>query len=115
MIQHNSEEMRRCIENCVECYKICMEATMYSAQKGGDYVKPKHLRLLMECANICNTSANFMLLGSEHHEKTCEVCAEVCRQCAEECNEIDDAMLKNCAEICLRCAESCQEMATMHA
>lgn len=107
-----SEEMRRCIQNCLDCYKACLEMVMHCAAKGGKHAMPKHIRLLMECANICNTSANFMLLGSENHSSVCEVCADICDQCAQECEEMaDDNEMKACAEICRRCAESCRQMA----
>ena len=58
------------------------------------------------------TSARFILLGSKHHVRTCEICAEVCDACAEACESLgDDEMMRQCAEVCRRCAESCREMA----
>lgn len=109
---HMTEEMKKCIQNCLDCYRACLETVMHCVTKGGKHAMPKHVRLLMECANICNTSANFMLVGSENHASVCEVCADICDQCAEECEEMaDDAEMKACAEICRRCAESCRQMA----
>jgi hypothetical protein len=36
-----------------------------------------------------------MLLGSEHHVRTCDVCAEVCETCAKDCESLgDDDMLQ---------------------
>jgi hypothetical protein len=57
-----------------------------------------------------------MLLGSPHHVRTCEVCAEVCTACAKSCEAFsgDDIMLR-CAAECRRCAESCREMALTRA
>jgi hypothetical protein len=69
------------------------------------------MNLLLACAEICSTSARFMLLGSKHHVRTCEVCAEVCQACATDCESLgDDEMMQQCAEACRRGAESCRQM-----
>ena len=91
-----------------------METVVHCLTNGGKHAEPSHLKLLMECANICNISANFLILGSEHHAQTCGVCADICEHCAEACERLavseDDAPMKACAEICHKCAESCQQM-----
>jgi len=79
---------------------------------GGKHVEPGHLRMLMDCAEICQTSANFMLRGSDFHGMTCSTCAEVCERCAEDCDRFgNDQMMQRCAEACRMCAQSCNEMA----
>jgi len=79
---------------------------------GGKHAEASHIQLLLACAEICQTSANFMLLGSDLHARTCGVCAEVCEQCATSCEQMgNDAQMQACAEACRRCAESCQRMA----
>jgi hypothetical protein len=35
--------------------------------------------LLLDCAEICQTAANFMLRNSELHSRTCAVCARSLR------------------------------------
>jgi hypothetical protein len=37
---------------------------------GGKHTEKKHFTLMMACAEICRTSAHFMLIGSPHHEHT---------------------------------------------
>jgi hypothetical protein len=79
---------------------------------GGEHAEPEHIRLLIDCADICQTSANFMLRQSHAHGKVCGVCAEVCEQCAESCARFDDdSVMQQCAEVCRTCAASCREMA----
>jgi hypothetical protein len=104
--------IRQCIQNCLDCYKICLETAMHCLSLGAKHSEASHIRRLMECANICHTSANFMLLGSEFHSRTCEICAEICERCAEDCEKLDasDSQMKACAEMCRRCADSCREM-----
>lgn len=109
---HVSEEMQQCIDNCLECQSICLQTVTHCLQKGGKHAEANHIRTLLDCAEICATSAGFMLRGSDLHARTCAVCAEVCERCAVSCEAMaDDAMMKECAEICRRCAESCREMA----
>lgn len=112
MAHQISAEMRRCIENCSDCHNICVETSAHCLEIGGRHAEAAHVRLLLDCAEICLTSANFMLRGSELHGRTCAVCAEVCERCATSCETFgDDPLMKQCAEICRRCAESCRKMA----
>jgi hypothetical protein len=81
--------------------------------KGGDHARTEHVTLLLDCAEICQTAANFMLRNSELHSRVCALCAEVCDRCAEDCEKLaaDDDMMRQCAQACRRCAEACREMA----
>lgn len=109
---HSPQEIERCIDHCQECHEICVRTTTHCLQKGGRHAEASHIRLLIDCAEICETSANFMLRGSELHAFTCGACAEACRRCADSCNSMaDDDMMRRCAEICRRCADSCAHMA----
>jgi hypothetical protein len=104
--------MQQCIRNCLDCYRVCLETLNHCLLKGGKHAEAGHIRLLLDCAEICRTSADFMIRGSDLHGRTCGVCAEVCRRCAEDCEGLaDDEPMKACAEMCRRCAESCQRMA----
>jgi hypothetical protein len=110
------ERMRTCIEECQNCHSVCTETVTHCLQMGGDHAEPNHIRLLLDCAEICQTSANFMLRMSDLHGETCGVCAIVCERCAEDCERFgDDEMMKQCAEACRSCAQSCREMAGMAA
>ncbi|HSH79114.1 MAG TPA: four-helix bundle copper-binding protein [Herpetosiphonaceae bacterium] len=112
--QHTSQEMQQCIQNCTDCHRICLETVAYCLRMGGKHAEAAHIRLLLDCAEICQTSANFMIRGSDFHGRTCGVCAEVCEACAQDCEQMgDDAQMRACAEMCRRCAESCRHMATM--
>lgn len=110
--QHQAE-MRHCIEMCTECHGVCVATLTQCLQHGGKHAEPAHVRLLLDCAEICQTSANFMLRGSELHGRTCGVCAEVCERCAQDCARFDEEFMKRCADVCRRCAESCRQMSQM--
>ena len=112
MAHHVSDAMQECIDRCRRCEEICLESVTHCLQKGGDHAQSAHIRTLMACAEICSTSARFMLLASEQHGRTCEVCAEVCEACAANCDALgEDEMMQHCADACRRCAESCRQMA----
>jgi hypothetical protein len=104
--------MQECIDRCQRCEEICLESVQYCLRQGGKHARADHIGTLLACADICNTSARFMLLGSDYHPSTCAVCAEVCDACAEDCETFtDDDVMQQCVEACRRCAESCREMA----
>lgn len=116
MAHQIAPEMRRCIEDCSDCHNICVETVAHCLALGGKHAAPDHIRLLLDGADICRTSADFMLRGSDLHVRTCAVCAEVCDRCAQSCEQFaDDALMRQCAESCRRCAESCRRMAGPHA
>jgi hypothetical protein len=112
-----SKEMRECIENCSSCHSVCVETASHCLEMGGPHAAAGHIGLLLDCAQICATSADFMLRGSPFHAQTCGVCAAVCERCAEDCERLagDDELMRRCAEVCRRCAESCRRMAAMAA
>jgi hypothetical protein len=106
-----NQELQNCIQECLSCHSTCLATVQYCIQKGGKHAEKQHIQLLLACAEICQTSANFMLAGSEFHTRTCEVCAEVCDACEKSCRQMaDDEVMKACAEACKRCAESCRKM-----
>lgn len=109
-----TDKLRDCIEECTRCRAICLEAVTYCLQQGGHHAEAGHIRVMLDCAEICQTSANFMLRGSPLHVRTCAACAEVCRACAEACEQMGtDEQMRACAESCRRCEESCSKMAQM--
>lgn len=106
-------EMARCIDACHDCHWICLATVNHCLALGGRHAGREHVKTMLDCAEICATSAGFMSRGSEMHAAVCGVCAEICRRCAESCERMgDDAQMQRCAEACRRCAEMCAHMAT---
>ena len=108
-----SHEMQQCIEECLRCHGMCLQTVAHCLELGGRHAEPSHIDLLLDCAETCQTSANFMLRGSDRHHLTCALCSEICRACGDDCERMagDDEIMKRCAEECRRCAESCGRMA----
>jgi hypothetical protein len=106
-----SSDKQSCIQACLNCYSICLGTAMHHClETGGKHVEPKHFRLMMACAEICRTSAHFMLIDSDHYKHTCRECAEICDECAKDCERLGD--MKECVEACRQCAQACQMMAS---
>ncbi|MGE5533641.1 MAG: four-helix bundle copper-binding protein [Bacillota bacterium] len=106
-----SEGVRECLEDSLECYKTCSETALRCLNMGGKHAKSTHLNLLIDCAKICNTNADFILRNSNYYPQTCGITADICDECADSCDRFDDDFMKECAQVCRRCAESCREVA----
>ena len=107
-----THDMQQCIQYCRDCQRICMLTMTHCFAQGGEMCEATHIRLLMDCAEMCQTSANFMLRASDLHPYTCAVCAQVCEQCKAACERFPDSQqMRLCADACQRCADSCHYMA----
>ncbi len=108
------QEMQTCIENCQNCHSVCLQTIGHCLEMGGEHASAKHIKLLQDCVQICQTSADFMLRMSDYHPQVCGACADVCEACAEECEKMatgDGAdLMQRCADACRKCAESCRRM-----
>ena len=103
-----------CLKLCLDCHHICLEMAMHHClQTGGKHTEPEHFRLMLNCAEMCQTNANFILSSSNLHVLTCGVCAEICRLCASSCEAIGE--MEGCVQACRACADSCERMASLHA
>ena len=104
------QDMQSCIDSCLRCHSVCLrELTQRCLAMRGKHIEQRHAVLMLDCAEICQTAANFMLRGSGQHKLTCRVCAEVCDACAQSCEQVGG--MDECARICRECAESCRRMA----
>ena len=116
--QTDGEEMATamddCIDWCTTCHDICLQTVNYCLGMGGEHAAQDHIRLLLDCAQICQTGADFMLRESSVHGATCTACADVCERCAQDCARFEgDEIMQACADTCRGCAESCRNMARL--
>lgn len=109
-----SEEMRRCLQLCQDCHATCIKMIGHCLKLGSRHAAADYIRVLMDCAQLCATTADYMARESLLHDRMCGLCSEICRLCAESCEQIggDDQMVRQCAELCRRCAGSCEHMAS---
>lgn len=103
-------EIQACIDQCSVCHDVCLRtATTHCLATGGEHARPEHIKLMLDCAQICHIAGDFMLRGSPRHQLICGVCAQLCDACAEDCERIGD--MEECVEACRACADSCRAMA----
>ena len=107
-----STEMKQCIDACQSCEQVCLTTAAHCLEKGGRHAEAKHIAALLDCAQLCASSAALMARHSELSAKHCALCAEACERCAKSCDALaaDDPQMKACAEECRRCADSCRRM-----
>ena len=109
---HAKHVMEVCMTACSRCHQVCLQTGMnHCLEAGGKHVKANHFRLLMNCAEICQASVNFMLSGSHFQHSLCGICAEICEACAVDCEKIGD--MDECVEVCRDCADTCRQMANV--
>jgi len=105
-----SRQEQDCIEACLHCHKICLAMAMtHCLDEGGEHVGPQHFRLMMDCAAICATAADFLTHKSQFHRQLCRLCAEVCNACAADCMHLGD--MEECVRACRTSAQACRAMA----
>lgn len=106
-----SPDMQQCIDACLHCYRTCRETAMnHCLESGGRHVEPEHFRLMLNCAEVCRTSAEFMMSASPLHAHVCAACAVVCDACADSCAQIGE--MEECVQACRSCGQSCRQMAS---
>jgi len=65
--QSMGNDMQQCIQECLNCHSDCLAMVPHCLQMGGEQASAAQIGLLLDCAEICQTSANFMLRGSQFH------------------------------------------------
>ena len=105
------KDMQACIDACNQCHATCLHTAMtHCLEAGGKNVEAEHFKLMINCAEICQTMSNFLLSGSVFHQNICAICADVCDACAISCEQMGG--MEDCVAACRKCAESCRSMAS---
>ncbi|MBL8772390.1 MAG: four-helix bundle copper-binding protein [Phenylobacterium sp.] len=104
-----------CIALCLKCGATCQDA-VGKMLSGAGRAEPALVMTLLDCAEICQATANSISRGSPVHTAFCAACAQICDACAEACgNARAAAALQPCVDLCRECAMSCRHMAgSMH-
>jgi hypothetical protein len=111
MVISMAAELQHYADACRRCADMCIEATMHGVGLGADEAQ---LRPLMDCADLCNTCANFLRRMSRMSWRVGDICGEICEQCAAICERYpEDETMARCARACLDCADACQKMAKL--
>lgn len=100
-----------CIEACLNCFIACNHCATACTREPHIAHMAECIRLDMQCAAICSSTATLLSLHSEKANGLCLICADMCEDCAEECEKHHSDHCTQCAEACRICAEACRKMA----
>lgn len=106
-----NSQFRSCIEACYTCAEAGGHCAASCLQQTNASEMARCIRLSIDCAETCLTTASLMARSSEMSGVLCQACAYVCEACAEECAKHGTEHCDRCAEACRACAEECQRLA----
>ena len=55
---HTDDEMKKCIQLCRDCHAMCTQTIAHCLKLGGRHAAPDHIRLFVDCAQMCATAAD---------------------------------------------------------
>ena len=106
--EFNYEKNAKIIASLQHCADACTRCSVACLDEKDVKMMVACIRLDLDCAAICETSASFAARDSVYMEHILKVCAEICNACAAECEK--HAHLEHCrkcAESCRKCAKDC--------
>ena len=65
------ERYAECIGACTDTHQVCVETLAASAQMEGGHGKLLHLRLLQDCAEVCDLTRDMLLRSSDLAHQAC--------------------------------------------
>ena len=93
------------------CRRACLDAVRRALDDDGPTLDDTQIGVLLDSAEVCETTIRFRRRNSTLHPRMCAACVEVCERCAELCQAFAaDAVMGVCAEACRRCADVCRQL-----
>jgi hypothetical protein len=104
-------DVQKAVQDCLGCHSACLETISHCLQLGGQHAEASHIKLLMDCAGVCQITADYLVRGSTYFARMNVLCAEICDQCAKDCEQImgDDEVMRRCVEACRRCSNMAEK------
>jgi hypothetical protein len=103
-------DLRGAFLACLRAHETCEQTVTHALRDGG--VSDERIGALLDCADVCRTTARCIRQGSPLLRGTAGVCAELCERAAEACAPVaGDTVMAACAEACRRCAAWCRHLA----
>ena len=107
-----SHKVRETMQALQHCHATCHAMAMtHCLETGGEHARPQHLRLMLDCADICALTADALGRKSQFHNRLAQLCAEVCETCEQDCAALGG--MEGCVTACRDCARLCSEVARM--
>ena len=106
-------DLRRAFLACLRAHETCEDAVTHALRDGGRAAEDQRVSALLDCADVCRTTARHLRHGSPLLRGTASVCAELCDRAAEACAPLaeSDPAMATCLDACRRCAAWCRRLA----
>lgn len=105
-----------CIDACLTAHRLCLgTAATHGLGMGGQHASPRHMNLLLDCAAMCQSTADFAIRRSEMTGFVAGLCSHICKICGDECDEFADDSMRECAKACHHCARECLNLSKIAA
>ncbi len=97
------------VDECQSCARICIDTMNYCLRMGGEYADSSFIRLLRDCAEMCEVAADQCWKAPLVQMRNFELCAELCERSAWFSGQFYyDPILLRCAANCRQCASYCR-------
>src|SRR5690242_16353757 len=105
------QHMWDCVSVCSDTQRACLDTVRYCLDMGGRFSASGRIRVLLDCASMCQTTAQDSRHGSILYAQSASYCADFCERVARELHPLAaDAMIQAGVHACKRCAESCRSI-----
>jgi hypothetical protein len=93
------------------CRRACLDAVRRALDAEGPELDDAQLGLLLDGAEVCETTIRFRRRNSPLHPRVCAACVDICERCAGLCETLaDDSVMRACGDACRRCAAICRQL-----
>lgn len=107
-----SPQLRGTLDRLSHCHGTCLSmAVNHCLALGGEHARPQHMRLMLDCVDICALARDAVLRKSQFHTSILALCAEICGTCGKACDEL--GQMEECAAACRACMEACRQAARL--
>ncbi len=113
IVTNTTDKYQKCIDACNKCAQACYECFTACLNEPDTNARKNCIKLLVECAMMCQMSAATMSMDGQFAKPHCQMCAQICKKCAQECSMFKDTHCQKCADICRMCEAECNAMSSM--
>jgi hypothetical protein len=107
-----SAQLQDNLRKLSDCHGTCLSmALTHCLEMGGEHARPQHLRLMLDCADICALARDAILRKSQFHTSILTLCADICETCAKACEAL--GQMDDCVAACRACMTACRTSARL--
>lgn len=109
--------LRDCIEACGDCLRVLRSYARNGARAGPGSRRERAMwRLMLDCAEVCEATANLLRADLACPPQRIEACRKLCAECAAACDATaPSGPIGACAAACRRCAQACMAVSARSA